>query len=108
MSEPAERRTTLLAMTFVAEDEAAIRQIRAAVAEALERVGRPGDVGGPVADTWSQTGGWVQDSDWSQSGGWYLSIDPDRHDRVYPPLEQSVADVVATFAAIRTQVERGR
>ena len=42
------------------------------------------DPGGPVSD-WSQSGGWVLESDgWSQKGGWYLVREDVQLQRVRP------------------------
>jgi hypothetical protein len=97
----------VLSMTFVADDAASLRQVRAAVEEALERAGQPVRLGGAAATPWSQSGGWVREADgWSQSGGWYLSMNKQRLDEVYPPLEKAVADVLGALKRVQEQAAK--
>lgn len=92
--------TKVLSLAFSSENDSLLKELSEIINAALAKV--PALGGGPVPMTiskeWSQTGGWVREQDgWPQKGGWYLSKDGMHLDQSYPPLEESVSDVLAAF-----------
>ena len=88
----------VLSVAFKGSPERLAR-IKEMLDRVLEEVGGAPDPEGPISD-WSQSGGWVQESDgWPQSGGWYLVIENEKM-QVSRPDESLKAVTKNVYTAI--------
>ena len=96
-------REGVLSVAFKGSPERLAR-IKEALDKVLEETGGKPDPAGPVSD-WSQSGGWVQESDgWPQSGGWYLVLENEQLQAVRP--DESLEKVAKNVYKAITKAEQ--